>query len=101
MDHLIFINIYYSHFYFDSRISEVEEGSWPPLGQELRDRSLDRTRASAVSISPRFRLMPIAEVSKVITTDPPETLKLEADSTNFIFAKPISVHDFERVRSIC
>ena len=49
---------------------------------------------TAVSISPSKRLH---EIPKVIVTDPPQTLKLEADSMNFVFVRPITVSQFLQV----
>ena len=49
---------------------------------------------TAVSISPSKRLR---KIPQVIVTDPPATLKLEADSTTFVFAWPISVSKFLQV----
>ena len=47
-----------------------------------------------MSISPSKRLH---EIPQVIVTDPPAMLNLEADSTTFMFARPISVSQFLQV----
>ena len=49
---------------------------------------------TAVSISPSKRL---CEIPKVIVTDPPAMMKLEADSMTFVFMRPITVSQFLQV----
>ena len=48
----------------------------------------------AVSISPSKRL---PEIPRVIVTDPPATMKLEADLMTFVFKRPITVSQYIQV----
>ena len=64
------------------------------MGQETKDRSLDKIRMIAVSICLSKRL---PEIPRVNVTDQLATMKLETDSMTFVFTRPITVSQYAQV----